>query len=221
MSKAIVSGCDPGKVGAFADQLVSAETAAAAARQGKSGDRNSITLTKLREEAREQGRKQGYEEGFLRGQTEGREAVVMAHSHLLQDFADRLGQRAAELEEAIEAWFAAAEEQLAEVALLVASKVIAAEVTANREIVLAIVRDALAEVDHVKSVRIRVHPVDCEHLESQTETILSANRSLRSIEVVPDPTIQGGCIVESDAGAIDATVPTRFDAIVQAYREAA
>ncbi|MFQ3588640.1 MAG: FliH/SctL family protein [Fimbriimonadaceae bacterium] len=221
MSKAIVSGSDVGKVGVFADQLVSAETAAAAARRGNSNDRTSITLTRLREEAREQGRKQGYEEGLLEGRNEGRETFLKAHGQLLQDFADRLGARAAELEDAIDAWFVAAEEQLAEVALLVAAKVIAAEVKANREIVAAIARDALAEVDHVKNVRIRVNLIDCEYLESQTETILSANRSLRRIEVVPDANVGGGCIVESDAGEIDATVSTRLDAIVRAFREAA
>lgn len=225
MSKAIVSGVDPGQLGAFADQLVTAEAAAAAARQGISHDRTSITLTKLREEAREQGRQQGYregyEEGLLKGETEGREAVLMAHAQLLKDFADQLGSRAAELEDAIEAWFVAAEEQLAEVALLVAAKVISAEITANREIVVAIVRDALAEVDHVKNVRIRVNPADSEYLSDQTETILAANRSLRRVEVVPDSTIHGGCVVESDAGVIDATVSTRLEAIVQAFREAA
>ena len=73
---------------------------------------------------------------------------------------------------------------------------------------------ALEQVGAAANVRVRVHPLDAQILEQSMMEIVSAPDEAAAIEVVPDAAIeQGGCVVESDRGIVDARLRTQFEEI--------
>lgn len=192
------------------------------------------------EEAREaghaegsvQGYRDGHASGYAHGEEEGRSR---AYAQLLQEQeaiqAERhaaVDQFCAEMEsfvertnEAVEAWTRAAEERLAGLAVEIASRAVSSELMLSRESVLNIVREALAEAEHARQVRIRVNPMDVATLESHQQEIAQALASIKGLEVVPDPSIQAGCVVESDSGVVDARVEAYLARLADQVRRAA
>lgn len=87
----------------------------------------------------------------------------------------------------------------------VARMVLHREASISRETVLYIVRDALSELSADSSVAIRVNPLDVQILEEQRLDLgLPANID---VMIVADPAVsQGGCLIESGAGRVDATI---------------
>ena len=103
----------------------------------------------------------------------------------------------------------------------VVSRLLSSELATSRESVLAIVRETLGEITMAKHARIVVNPIDHPLLEKYRAEITRMVASLRDIEIVDDPSILGGCRVETSTGDLDATTNVRLAAFEQAYREAA
>jgi len=101
------------------------------------------------------------------------------------------------------------DEETLTLSLAIARAVVKHEVTLAPETALAVARAALDELSVGTAVTIRVHPDDdatlrggLPHLELPAST---------QVDVVTDPSIaRGGCIVESGAGRVDATVDTQL-----------
>jgi flagellar biosynthesis/type III secretory pathway protein FliH len=58
--------------------------------------------------------------------------------------------------------------------------------------------------------RIRVNPFDVESLNASKEDLMALSTSLRSLEIVDDSAILGGCIIETDGGVVDASVDAQL-----------
>lgn len=191
---------------------------------GQRGSRLSQQLDALREEAR----REGYEDGLRRGLEEGREAGY--REGFEQALAEVRNREQAALEEFVaglkrveecfgpllDRFFANCEEALAPLAMAIAAKLVARELSLGQEAAVALAREALAEVTHAESARILVHPFHSRALRERAPELLAASQSLQRIEFVDDPTVDGGVIVDSAGGAIDASMPTRVRNLVRA-----
>jgi flagellar biosynthesis/type III secretory pathway protein FliH len=92
---------------------------------------------------------------------------------------------------------------------------LAKELRTDPAAALGLAREALAEVTHAESARIRVNPFHGAVLRERMPELLAASESLKRIEVVDDPTVAAGVIVDSAGGVIDATLPTRVRNLVR------
>lgn len=156
--------------------------------------------------AHEEGFQQGYEEGLRRGLAE--------QSELSSRLAALLQGVVGDTEELIRDL----EDQVVELALAVAEKVIAREVRTDREVVIEVVRAALAEVHDVTELRIRVHPDDLDLVEPRWQQMLPRYVSERS-ELVPDELVErGGVVVESRIGHVDGQLKTRLSQVVNTFQ---
>ena len=100
---------------------------------------------------------------------------------------------------------------LVRLAVAIARRIVGAEIRQDRQVVQRTVRAALDELAYATGLQVRVHP-DEERIIRQTlstdETFIG---NFSEIKVIADPGVErGGCVVESDRGIIDATIPTQF-----------
>lgn len=137
-------------------------------------------------------------------QAEAEQAKAEAVHNLLSASEQILGTRQGIVDEL--------EKDLTKVIMLAASKVVAAEIKANRRVILRVVKAAMEYVTTSRWVRIRVNPADHKLVEKFKSRLKAANPDLTKIEVHPDPEVgRGGCLVSTESEEIDDTIETRLD----------
>jgi flagellar biosynthesis/type III secretory pathway protein FliH len=189
-----------------------------AVRKEGRGGRTANEIEQLKQSAMNDGYDEGYSRGLEIGLTEGNEKAYAAayekaykeasvkNEAMLAEFSKDLDMTVASVLSALEDWTEQTEHKLTSIVTQIARSVIAAELETSPEAVFQIVRDAIAEVTHSDTARIRVNPWNAKTLRDQKANIIAAARSVRSLEFVEDPEIAGGCIIETEGGIIDATI---------------
>lgn len=180
--------------------------------------RSAELLQKLRDTAVSEGREEGYHEGFAEGQQEAFEATRMSMEASVVAFQQALDQKAESVAQAMDAWYASAEENLAALAAVVAARILGRELEVSKDTVTELTREAIRHVAAVDKARIRVHPFDVPLLAEKKAMILAAGSTLKGVEIVDDETIEGGVKIESDAGLIDATMRTQLELAFETLR---
>lgn len=171
---------------------------------GTSGEpRSPITASQL-EEIQEQARREGFEQGLK----EGREAGASEFTERVQ----RLERLIAALDQPFEELDESVEQQLAQLAMIVARQLIRRELRTEPEQVIGVVREALAALPlAARNVRLSLHPDDA----ALVREALSLQQGESGIQVVEDPVLtRGGCRVLTESSQIDATVESRLNAII-------
>ena len=180
---------------------------------------------------------EAYKAGFEEGKIDGRKAGIEEGKTLgfQQAFDEAAAKKQAELdalhaefertvdkvESAIQDWFLKSEPSLAQLSILIAKRILAQELATNPDAILAMTREAITEVTHATSARIRLNPFDSEILEAHRAEIMSAASSVRQLEIVEDDSIAGGCVIETDGGVVDARVEMKLEEIAESLRRAA
>jgi len=115
---------------------------------------------------------------------------------------------------------AAAEGEVAALALDIARKVLGRHVSGFPEAVVELASRALAEARERREVTLRVHPGDAAPLRAEAGALaailLRAPLVLREDASVPS----GGVVVETEAGRIDARIETQLQQLAGALAEA-
>jgi len=173
------------------------------------GTRTRLAIEEQRQRSVEEGRSEGhavgYAEGYQAGLLEGRAAFDEAHRHEIEAFALALGDFIGRAEQSLIEWARHAEDSLTVTAIEVARETVQSELQISRDSIVAIARKALAEICPTGKVTLKCNPWDGSILESRRAEITQALAGVASIEVVEDPEIVGGCLIETSAGAVDAT----------------
>jgi flagellar assembly protein FliH len=183
--------------------------------------RTADALQRLSEDAKAEGFEEGFQRGLIEGRQAGQQQIEDEMRQLVDQFAGALQQKADQIFFAIRSWQEDSEARLAELAVLIASRIIAQDIRLGHDTISELTKEALAEVTHADHVRIRINPFDAPTLQACKDELFAVSRQLRDIEIVEDPEILGGCVIESDGGAIDAMISTKLDASLKAIREAA
>ena len=172
------------------------------------------------------GLEQGHTEGFGVGAAEGQaQALILAEREretMLRLLKAELESVVDQARAAIPTWCEMAEQALTERVAEICSRIIARELELDRSTILEIVRAGMLEVTHSRTARLRVNPLDAHTLMKYRDELLASTRSLSSIEVIADPAVSGGCIIETDGGTVGASVETQLEVVLgHATEEAA
>lgn len=175
------------------------------AAEGPSSGGGVITVEELHQIQR-----QAYEEAYAQGLEEGRAAGrddIAQQARQLQDVLDKLGAPLAEVDDQVL-------EELVQLAVAVARHMVRRELKADPGQVVAIVREALEQLPVASTdVRLHLHPQDAALIRES----LPLKDGETRWQIVESPVLsRGGCRVETGISQIDATVETRFAAIVAA-----
>ena len=168
----------------------------------------------IREAARTEGYRQGYDAGWSAGErdavretTERFEIERQAQRLALEEFMNSVEATSRR------AWIEM-EPEILSLVFEIAHKVLKMEVQLNREAAVEVVKNTLRRVADSTSLRIRVHADDLQTIRANRDELYSMVDGTRKVEIVEDRRVGlGGCILETDAGTIDARIETQLEEI--------
>ncbi len=179
---------------------------------------------KLQASASTAGHQEGYQEGYdagfasgvQAGEEQARQAMVEERSHSAQQATERLATAQRDGQEMI----LAAEQQIVELSVAVARKILLREIDENPFVVLPIVQGALEKVRDQQVVTVRVHSEDYDlimHSRHDLQVLIGREQPIlvQSDDSVP----QGSCLIDSTSGTVDARIDMQLEAIHKVLQE--
>ncbi|CAM2065484.1 HrpE/YscL family type III secretion apparatus protein [Sulfidibacter corallicola] len=116
-------------------------------------------------------------------------------------------------------YFAKIEEEITNTVILAVKKILG-EID-DQELILRIVRSVLAVARNQKQVTLRVSPQQVETVKTNLTKIMADFPSINFIDVVADGRLgEGGCLLESEIGVVDASLDVQLKAIHNALQKA-
>ncbi|MCA9774441.1 MAG: hypothetical protein KC466_18630 [Myxococcales bacterium] len=113
-------------------------------------------------------------------------------------------------------------EEVIELALVVAQRILRRELTSSRETVVATLWEAIRMTTETEGLRVRVAAEDLDAVEAAVAGYHEELGQLKGIVVEADPSVApGGCVVETTHGTIDARIDRQFAEIADELRESA
>lgn len=116
--------------------------------------------------------------------------------------------------------FRESEDEVINLIMLVARKVIVREIAEDRSILAGVVQNALASLTGREEITVRINPDDYQLVTSGHETLLHKELHNERLLLKPDPSIAAGfCLIDTDMGIIDASLDSQLDHIYQTLLE--
>ncbi len=168
-----------------------------------------LKVSEIEHEAYKRGYDAGREEGYKEGQAEVMRLI------------DRLGTIVSTAVDIRDDIIRSSEKLMTEMILMIARKVIKDEIVERREVVINNIKEALQRVKDRDRIDIRVNFADLDMTTAHKDELIKMMESLKKVNIYEDSRVErGGCIIETDVGAIDARVSTQLEAIEEAIRNA-
>lgn len=106
--------------------------------------------------------------------------------------------------------------EILKLSIKVATQVIKTELTSNQEVVMTILRDAIEKISDNEQVVIKVSQHDLQHVRNNRDLIIDLVEA-KNLSIVADKHVNdGGCVIETKLGYIDAKVSTKLEMIENA-----
>ena len=163
---------------------------------------------------RQKAHKEAYEEGLRQ-----------AHQEIEGDRQAAIQQSQALLEEARQSklkLFRSYEADMVRLVMAMVKKVIAGELKTNPDIIINILQEAIDFLDRPENITVYVNPQEVENILEVMDkgylTDIGSNNI--NMDIKADERIsRGGCLLESDAGSVDAQLETRIASVNNAIQE--
>jgi flagellar assembly protein FliH len=166
-------------------------------RQEELFDQARQEAERIRKQAREEGYAQGEQEGRLAGQEKYEQAVRRMEAML------------ATLDREIGARNERYEEELLLLIKATVDRLVHHEVSVNRKVIQACLREALQYVAENSRVKVHLHADDFKRLREAGLEDPFLLEGKNHLQLVADPAVAaGGCFLETDFGEVDASIDT-------------
>ncbi len=166
-----------------------------------------LKVSEIEHEAYKKGYDAGREEGYKEGQAEVLRLI------------DRLGTIVSTAVDIRDNIIRSSEKLMTDMILQIARKVIKDEIVERREVVMNNIKEAIRRVKDRDRIDIRVNFADLDMTTAHKEELIKMMASLKKVNIYEDSRVdRGGCIIETDVGAIDARISTQLDTIEEAIR---
>jgi flagellar assembly protein FliH len=150
-----------------------------------------------------------FAKGFAQGERAGLEAAGQRGEAMLR----RLTETLEELTTVRAQMIHRTEQQMVQLAIAIASRVVQREVTLDRDLLVAMARVALDRLGDTANITVRLNPDDFEITGAARIAQLTGSH----VQVAADARIsRGGCRVESDLGVLDAGIDAQLSEIARA-----
>lgn len=162
----------------------------------------------IEQEAQQQGWQDGYDRGSQKAEEE--------YTGRLEEAKNIVQKAHLERQEII----AGSEDEIIQLALAVARKIISNELVVNPDSIVEIVKRAVLKVTDREEVTVRVNPENLDTTISAQDEISQSVKGIRKFKVLADTGVApGGCVVETPNGNVDARIERQLDEIEQALME--
>lgn len=152
------------------------------------------------EKSKEDGFKAGHEEGYKAGNEEAQRLVERIHKMIEAVQAKR--------QEILDN----TEQQIVNLVILIVRKVVKIMSENQKSVIMSNVLQALKKVKGSGDVTLRVNLADVKLTTEHIKDFIRQVENIKNISVVEDSSVEkGGCIVETDFGAIDARISSQLN----------
>ncbi|OAT79932.1 hypothetical protein A6M21_14595 [Desulfotomaculum copahuensis] len=197
-----------------AAEILAAARAEAAALLARARDEAAAEAAVIREEARR--------DGYAEGRREGRRAALeeaAAEAQALRRQARAVLEQAEEIRRST---LAGLEDELVTLALEMAGRIVAAQLTAEPATVLAIVKEALEAARVREQAVLYVNPADEAMVQAHRAELTRGLPPGAALQVIADEAVAaGGCRVATGDGQVETSLAARWQALTHALREPA
>ena len=153
---------------------------------------------------------QAHEKGLSEGIRQGRELQKKETLQSVQAVSALID----ELSELKNSILEAAEEQILQLVLAIAEKVIHMEVKTNGEIIQNVLKAAMRNIVDRENMKVRVHPQDFQYMLEIKPDFLQSIDGIKNIVFEEDASIlRGGAIIETMLGEVDARLDHQYNEI--------
>ena len=177
---------------------------------------NAARIEEDARQAMEAQKKEAYDAGFADGREAGFESGKEEASRLI----DRLHAMIEGVLERRQKILDETEQQIVDLVLLMARKVVKAISESSKNVVASNVIQALKKLKGKHAVTLRVNLKDQAFVSTHIKDFISAVETASSISVAEDSSVDpGGCIVETDFGEVDARIMSQLDELEEKILE--
>ncbi|WP_181884572.1 FliH/SctL family protein [Neobacillus piezotolerans] len=161
----------------------------------------------------EEEKRRGYQEGYQLGIEDGRNDAKAQFISELQKAASILDLAYQEKEQLIRE----AEPFVIELAIDIAKKVLQQELHTAPDVLIGLIKQTLADVYETDAFSIGVAPEDFPFVQKQRKQLLAVDNGQVEVKIFPDYSVeQGGCIIRTSSGSIDARLDMQLSEIKKA-----
>lgn len=159
----------------------------------------NVEKENIKATAHQDGYKEGHEQGFMEGQNEVNRLVERVHKIVESVMVRR------------EEILCETEQQIVELVLLMTRKVVKIISENQKTVVLSNVLAALKKIRTRGNITLRVNTEDLKLTTAHVDEFIKRIENVNGISVIEDSAVdKGGCIVETDFGAIDARISSQL-----------
>lgn len=159
-------------------------------------------------------RESAYQEGLQAGieQVEDQKRELAGH------FSNLNSDAQAKIEE----FWSSIEPEIVGLSIDIARKIVRKRIEEDDEFILDTVKAGIRQLREKQDLKVRVNPADYQYMREHKEDVLASSDGIKTIEIIDDRRVdQGGAIIESGCGHLDARIATQFGEIEKAMKEAA
>lgn len=155
-------------------------------------------------------------ESFDKGFSEGRQEA----EELFNNACRTLAAAVAEVSGLKERIFRESEEDLLQLAMMVAKQIIQQEVSQDRKILACFVAEATRGIMDQDEIVICFNPEDCRIVSANRHLYLAGVGDKRQITIKPDDSIPiGGCVVDTPTGLVDARLEAQLTEVYKQLKQ--
>jgi flagellar assembly protein FliH len=163
---------------------------------------------------------QAYQHAYQLGLDEGREKAFLERKGEFEEKVQHLEDLVGSIARLKEDLVAANENQIVSLVFYLAKRLMMKEIQEKPEFVLEVIRTAVESAQSDENVTVRLSPSDYEFVEGIKEKLGKEFESVKSARLESSPEVSnGGCVVETNYGDVNATLEQRMDKLWSSLSE--
>ena len=155
-----------------------------------------------------------YAKGFARGEKAG----IESGKEKIESVVNSINKGLSELIKIRQDIYLETEQEIVKLAMAIARKVVCNEIRVNKDTVVNVVKEAVEKVEGNEKVKVRLSCKDFQFIKSEKPAIINKIINIENVGFEMDDSIpDGGCIIETESGDIDARIEKQFQAVEEAF----
>lgn len=160
---------------------------------------------------------EAYEKGFSQGEKDGLELGEQKALKVIEKIENLFMELSRQKQQIVQQH----EKEILSIIFSIAVKIIHHHLPADEGSLKETVLEVLNLAVEKRQIIINVNPEDYQYIEQCRPELFNKFKDIKTIRVTSDPSIsQGGCIIETPCGDMDASVETRLEKIYQSLEDA-
>lgn len=164
---------------------------------------------------------EGFRDGLEQGTGEGEKAGFEQAAKELEPALVSLQQGLLQLKNLRQDTYQNIENEVVELVLAIARKVVCREIKLDREVVACVAREALAKVEAPGRIKIKLNTSDLQFIDKTKYQLSDLIGNIDNVILEAEDRIErGGCVIETDLGEIDARIEKQLQVVEESFRSA-